>query len=182
MSKEKMEILEELIRNKVNQANTLKESMKPIEAFGAATKEICKKINEIIDPKKVETLEMLSKGRMQGEAYRYVAEIISAISEVTDVSLRESEKMYFTKQQELNFLANEYTKLKEIHGKLVAELNKAVEEVKAVEKNENKQEETVTVSKPEYVRPDQNPNTKIGRASMDLQKKRLSKSTNEVVE
>lgn len=181
MSKEKMEILEELIRGKVNQANAIKESMKPIEAFGTATKEICKKIKEIIDPKKLEILEMLSKGRMQGEAYRYMTETLSAITEVIDVAFQDSEKMYFAKQQELNFLANEYSKLREIHGKIVAELNKEVEESKAHEKIEktNNQPEVKAVAATEYIRPDQNPNTKIGRASMELQKRRNSNKSND---
>ena len=48
MSTEKIELLEELLKNKVSQANSLKESMKPVEAFCTVTKELCKKINEII--------------------------------------------------------------------------------------------------------------------------------------
>ncbi len=182
MSTEKIELLEELLKNKVSQANSLKESMKPVEAFCTVTKELCKKINEIIEPKKIETLEMVSKGRLQGEAYKYMAEILNSLSSVVDASNLESEKMMSVKQQELNFLANEYTKLKEVHGKLVAEINKAkIEAEKQVTQQEEKTAETVVPTPKEntYVRPDQNPNTKIGRASMDLQKRRAAKTDEE---
>lgn len=169
MSKEKMEVLEELMKNKVAQANALKDSMRPIEAYGASTKELCKKINEIIQPKKIESLEMLSKGKVHGEAYKYLSEILSAISSVTESAEQDAEKIHFAKQQELNFIINEYTKLKEIHGKMVSELNKTMIESQVEEKQAQDPQQTV------YVRPDQNPNTKLGRAAMDLQKRRNNK-------
>lgn len=180
MSKEKIEMMEELLKQKINHANSIKESMRPLEAFHAATKEICKKIKDIIEPKKTESLEMLSKNKMQGEAYRYLTEILNSISSVLESSHQESEKLYFTKQQELNFVANEFTKMKEIQGKMIAEINKAIEETKKTEsKQEEIQKEAVKESStveeqknPEYIRPDKNPNTRMGRAAMDLQKRK----------
>lgn len=182
MSIEKIEILEELLKMKINQANSLKESMRPVDAFGTATKELCKKIKEIIEPKKIETLEMVSKNKLQGEAYKYVSEMLTSLSSVVDMAQLESEKMTSIKQQELNFLVNEYTKLKDIHGKLVTEMNNAkIETEKQNTTQAEKEVETITSEPKEttYIRPDQNPNTKIGRASLDLQKRRSVKSDEE---
>jgi hypothetical protein len=161
--KEKVSLLDELLKQKISQANSLKESMKPIEAFNAATKELCKKIEEIVKPKKVESLELISKEKISGEAYRYMTEVFESILSLTRSSKTDAEKLLFVKQQELNFLANEFTKLKEFQGKFVNELNK----IELGEKEEKKEEQ-----KPEYVRPDQNPNTKIGKAAMDIQQRK----------
>lgn len=168
--KEKVSLLDELLKQKISQANSLKESMKPVEAFNTATKDLCKKIEEIVKPKKMESLELISTEKISGEAYRFITEIFDSILGLTRSSKTDTEKLLLVKQQELNFLANEFTKLKEFQGKFINELNK----IELDNKEEKKEEQ-----KPEYVRPDQNPNTRIGKASLDIQQRKKTTKTEE---
>jgi hypothetical protein len=162
----KISLLEELIKQKISQANALKDSLKPIEAFSTATKEMSKKIEEIITPKKQESLDLLSKAKMTGESYRFLIEILDQLTGLIRHSKLDTEKMLLSKQYELNFISQEYSKLKEQYEKLLAELNKPEQSASA-----EKVEKTEEV-KAEFVRPDQNPNTRIGKAAIDLQQRK----------
>lgn len=165
--KEKIELLEELMKQKISQANSLKESMKPIEAYNTATKELSKKVEDIVLPKKLESLDMLSNQKMSGEFYRFMIEMIDQLTGLARHSRQDVEKLLLTKQAELNFIAQEYNRLKELQAKLASDSRQSV-----VEKKEE--------PKSEYVRPDQNPNTRIGKAALDIQqRKKAGKSQDE---
>jgi hypothetical protein len=171
--KMKISFIEELMKQKISQANSLRESLRPLEAFNTATKEMSKKIEEIVTPKKQESLELLSKAKMTGESYRFLIEILDQLSGLTQHSKQDSEKILFSRQQELNFIAQEFTKLKELYEKLNLELNKPEQTI-----SEDKKEETKT----NYIRPDQNPNTRVGKAALELQqRKKVGKPQEEEV-
>lgn len=161
--KERISLLEELLKQKISQANSLKESMKPIEAYSVATKELSKKIEDIVLPKKQESLELLSKQQMSGEFFRFLFEILDQVTGSIRHTKLDIEKLLLSKQHELNFISQEFNKIKELQGKLSAELSR-LESAPTEEKREEQ--------KPEYVRPDQNPNTRIGKASIDLQQRK----------
>jgi hypothetical protein len=163
MLKERISLLEELMKQKISQASSLKESLKPIEAFSSATKEMSKKIEEIVNPKKHESLELLSRGKMTGESYKFLIEILDQLTGLARHSRLDSEKLLSSKQNELNFVAHEFNKLKELQAKFASGFNKPEQHV-----TEEKKEE----AKVEYVRSDQNPNTRIGKAALDIQQRK----------
>jgi hypothetical protein len=110
---------------------------------------------------------------MTGESYRFLIEILDQLSGLTQHSKQDSEKILFSRQQELNFIAQEFTKLKELYEKLNLELNKPEQTI-----SEDKKEETKT----NYIRPDQNPNTRVGKAALELQqRKKVGKPQEEEV-
>jgi hypothetical protein len=172
---ERIKLFDELLKQKITQATSLKESLKPVDAFNAATKELCNKVDEIIKPKKLEMLDLLSSEKLSGETYRYFFNIFESILSLTRGSKLDTEKMLFSKQQELNFLANEYTKLKELQEKVIAEVNKKQIDLIEIEPQNKIKDSTQA----EYVRPDQNPNTRIGKAAMDIQARKKSVKNND---
>lgn len=149
--------LEEILRQKLAQIENLKQGTKTIEAYVAGLKSISNRVKESWNNKKEESINMLLEQKLTPEAYKYFLETLESLNKFSIESEIEAEKLLFSKQCEINALSQEFNKLKELHKSGIEKL----EEIKVLEVMAKKSAER------EH-RPDQDPNTAIGKAAIDL--------------
>ena len=157
--KSKVQTLEEVLDRKNKQLVLLKEGLKIAEALNYGVKNVSKKIEDIVSPKTPEVFQLLLEAKITPDTYKIISDMMTSIESSLKVSSQDAEKILYTRQCEINFLQSDITQLKtELAGSLtvLADLEKSVEIPAKEEK------------KTEYIRPDKNPNTRAGRASMDL--------------
>ena len=154
---EKNAMLEEILRVKLSQIENIRQSTKSIEAYTSGIKSVSSKVKEAWREKKEECDKMLLEKKLSPDAYKYFLDVLESLNKFSTDSEAEAEKILFSKQCEINALAQEFNKLKELHKSGLEKSNEiqvaAVMAKKAAER--------------EY-RPDQDPNTPIGRAALDL--------------
>jgi hypothetical protein len=167
LQKQKTELLEDLLKQKMSQANALKESMKTIEAYTTGTKDIAKKIKDVTSSKKKECLDLFVSQKINPDVYQYINDVINAYNNIVISAETESDKIVYTKQCEMNFLSQEYSRTKELQS---VELNK-LNDLQVAQAMEKKRSER-------QYRPDQDPNTPAGRAAMDLMARKKAGKAN----
>lgn len=156
----KIQIFEQILEKKNQQMATLKDQLKVVEALNYGVKNVSKKIEDVVSPKKSHVFQFLLEEKISPEIYKEIIDTFESIESIIRTSTTDSDKILYTRQCELNFLNQDITSTKtELSQNLLilSDLEKAVEPKLAEEK-----------PKSEYIRPDKNPKTKIGRAAMDL--------------
>jgi hypothetical protein len=167
----RIEILSEIVETKTSQLNNLIEGLKRLDGYVLGSKESVEKIEKHIKQQKNELKELASQGKVSKEIFSFLDSVFnSMISFVKSVSL-DAERLFFSKQGETVFLKQDIEKM------VVLKKNHEVA-LKATEKNELKKEVEVK-EEIQKVRPDKNPNTKIGRAAIDIaeRKKKAKESS-----
>jgi hypothetical protein len=172
VQKLKIQTFEQILEKKNQQMTTLKEQLKIAEALNYGVKNVSKKVEEVVSPKKSQVFQFLLEGKISPEVYKSIIDSFEAIESITKSSATDSEKILYTRQCEVNFLNQDMTSTKtELSQNLsiLSDLEKSIE-AQPVEE----------APKKEYIRPDKNPKTKIGRAAMDLaERKRAWKEKQE---
>lgn len=155
----KVQTIEQFIERKNNQLTLLREGLKIAEALNYGIKNVSKKIDDIVLPKKPDVFQLLMDSKVSPDTYKMISDMMGAIESTLKSSSQDAEKILYTRQCEINFLQNDIAQLKtELESAIssLAELEKIPEPAIKEEK------------KTEYIRPDKNPNTRIGKAALDL--------------
>jgi hypothetical protein len=159
LQKSKVQTIEQILERKNGQLTALKDGLKIAEALNYGIKNVSKKIDDIVSPKTPEIFQLLLDSKISPSIYKVISDILSSIESSLRSSGQDAEKILYTRQCEINFLQTDITQLKtELAGALsvLSDLEKEPETLVKEEKNH------------EYIRPDKNPNTRSGRAALDL--------------
>lgn len=155
----KVQTIEQFIERKNNQLTLLREGLKIAEALNYGIKNVSKKIDDIVLPKKPDVFQLLMDSKVSPDTYKMISDMMGAIESTLKSSSQDAEKILYTRQCEINFLQNDIAQLK-------TELESAISSLAELEKIP--EPATKEEKKTEYIRPDKNPNTRIGKAALDL--------------
>ena len=161
----KVQTIEQFIERKNNQLTLLREGLKIAEALNYGIKNVSKKIDDIVLPKKPDVFQLLMDGKVSPDTYKMISDMMGAIESTLKSSSQDAEKILYTRQCEINFLQNDIAQLK-------TELENAISSLTELEKIP--EPATKEEKKTEYIRPDKNPNTRIGKAALDLAARKAS--------
>lgn len=157
----KIQTFEQILEKKNQQLTTLKEQLKIAEALNYGVKNVSKKVEDVVSPKKSQVFQFLLEGKISPEIYKSIVDTFESVESITKSSSLDSEKILYTRQCEVNFLNADIASTK-------TELSQNLVILSDLEKSENSTPPVEDKPKSEYVRPDKNPRTKIGRAALDL--------------
>lgn len=186
--------LQEIISEKIIQFNELVESIKRHEGHSIGSKELIEKISNQIKKQQVSLEDMTAQQKITLEISNFVSVILENIKLFVNTVCGDAERLYFFKQGELVFLKQEIEKL----NKLKFEYERSIEvlEKERLSKEESCVSDSATVMLKEDIRksievsiegsppladikklkkkmrPDQDPDTRIGRAALDLAARR----------
>lgn len=186
--------LQEIISEKIIQFNELVESIKRHEGHSIGSKELIEKISNHIKKQQVSLEDMTAQQKITLEISNFVSTILENVKLFVNTVCGDTERLYFFKQGELMFLKQEIEKL----NKLKLEYERSIEvlEKERLSKDESCVSDSVTVTLKEdsieglspstgvkklkkKMRPDQDPDTRIGRSAIDLAERRKKfKKTN----
>jgi len=186
--------LQEIISEKIIQFNELVESIKRHEGHSIGSKELIEKTSDHIKKQQIVIGDMVSQQKTTLEISNFINMILENVKLFVSSVCGDAEKLYFFKQGELMFLKQEIEKL----NKLKLEYEQKVEvldkerlskdescvndlTVSTLKENTKKSKEASIEGSTQDVgenklkkkiRPDQDPNTRTGRAALDLAARR----------
>lgn len=193
--------LQEIISEKIIQFNELVESIKRHEGHSIGSKELIEKISNQIKKQQVSLEDMTAQQKITLEISNFVSAILENVKLFVNTVCGDAERLYFFKQGELMFLKQEIEKL----NKLKLEYERSIEvlekerlskeescvndSIAVVLKEDTEKSKKVSIEGPlpsvgvkklkKKIRPDQDPDTRIGRAAIDLAERRKKfKKTN----
>ena len=193
--------LQEIISEKIIQFNELVESIKRHEGHSIGSKELIEKISNHVKNQQVGLENMTAQQKITLEISNFVSVILENVKLFVNTVCGDAERLYFFKQGELMFLKQEIEKL----NKLKLEYERSIEvlekerlskeescvsdSIAVVLKEDTKKSKKVSIEGPlpsvgvkklkKKIRPDQDPDTRIGRAAIDLAERRKKfKKTN----
>lgn len=202
----KLENKHELVSELLNQTNEaikkLEESMKRLEGYSYGAKEISNKFEEFIKKKKEELTRSIQQGTTTQPAANIVLSSLGECAKFLKNESYEIDKIFHVRQGEFlstknqkgmlentsRFFINQKENIKKSLEQKASEPQSSIENDEDIpivfdvqEDVTNNTAEPVKVT--ERIRPDKNPNTKIGRAAMDLmeRKKKALEGKNDVV-
>ena len=174
-------LLGEMIIEKTQLTNVLAENLKKYEGSTLGSKEVSERVNNHIKKQKVDILGLIEKKQVMPEVGKVLDIVLNSIQSSIKSACEEVDRLYFSKQGEFLYLKLELEKL----ANLKTQYEKKLQELESVEitqaKNEQlkkqEQPDVNSVDKKQRIRPDKNPNTKAGRAALDIaERKRKYKS------
>jgi len=186
--------LQEIISEKIIQFNELVESIKRHEGHSIGSKELIEKISNHIKKQQVSLEDMTAQQKITLEISNFVSTILENVKLFVNTVCGDTERLYFFKQGELMFLKQEIEKLNKL--KLEYERSIQVLEKERLSKDESCVNDSAAATLKEdsieglspstgvkklkkKMRPDQDPDTRIGRAAIDLAERRKKfKKTN----
>lgn len=186
--------LQEIISEKIIQFNELVESIKRHEGHSIGSKELIEKTSDHIKKQQIVIGDMVSQQKTTLEISNFINMILENVKLFVSSVCGDAEKLYFFKQGELMFLKQEIEKLNKLkleYEQKVEVLNKeclskdesCVNDltVSTLKENTKKSKEASIEGSTQDVgenklkkkiRPDQDPNTRTGRAALDLAARR----------
>jgi len=168
-------LLTELIGDKTTSLNSMIENIKRLDGYVLGSKESIAKVEEHIKKQKKELVELLTQKKIPQEVANLIDGVLRSTSAFAKNVAMDAERLFYSKQGEMIFLKQDIEKLSSVkanHESALANAQKQQEE-----KAETKQETTAKADEPvqekkQPVRPDKNPNTKIGKAAMDIMERK----------
>jgi hypothetical protein len=151
------------------------ENIKRLDGYVLGSKESIAKVEEHIKKQKKELVELLTQKKIPQEVANLIDGVLRSTSAFAKNVAMDAERLFYSKQGEMIFLKQDIEKLSSIkanHESALTNVQKQQEE-----KTETKQATPVKADEPvqekkQPVRPDKNPNTKIGRAAMDIMERK----------
>jgi len=169
-------LLGELIVEKNSHFNSLVENLKKFEGYSTGAKETADKIMNYAKTQKLEISSLSSQKKLHPELAKFAEAILDKIVIAAGAAGGEGEKLFFTKQGEAISIKQEAEKLnslKTAHDLKIKELELLKKKEEAAQQvSASSNEEKVEKKRGPKPRPDKNPNTKIGRAAMDIMERR----------
>jgi len=175
-------LLGELIVEKNAQFSSLVENLKKFEGYSLGTKEASDKIISYVKAQRAELTSLVSQQKLHPEIAKFTDALLDKIVAAARVASSEGEKLLFTKQGETISVKQEAERLvalKATHDVKIKEIEatKTVVEEKKETVESPKEQDTPTKKRIPKQRPDKDPNTKIGRAAMDVMERRKKKQS-----
>jgi hypothetical protein len=170
-------LLSEMIVEKTNNVNVSFESLKRIEGHSAGSKELSEKIGGYIKKQQSELTSLVSQQMLASDLAKFVETILEGTRTFVRAACSDVEKLYFSKQGELLCLQLEIEKLSTLKLQYEKQIDSLV---KAEEEKQKMESESVVASpmeevkkeKPKKKRPDQDPDTRAGRAAIDIMERK----------
>jgi len=156
----KVSFIDGLIKEKSELISKLLDGAKGVEGYSIGSRETSEKIEVHVKQHKKELFDLFVQQQINGDAYRFMDNIINSFSSIAKSVSSEAEKLLFSKQCELTFLNQELERLKTLRANEVRKLSE-LEALAVMAKKRDRQH-----------RPDRDPNTSAGRAAMDLAERR----------
>lgn len=179
--KERFNLIEEIVVEKINAFNELFEKLKKLEANLEGSKTLSEKVNNHIKSQQSELAVLVNQNQISGDVSKFIVNILENTRNFLRSASGDVERLYFTKQGELIYLQKEIDNLGKLKSTYEEKLN-SLEKEKSDKKPDVEQKDVAEISqenvatplkkKQKRVRPDQDPTTKAGRAAMDLAARR----------
>ena len=171
----RVRLLTELIGDKTTSLNSMIENIKKLDGYVLGSKESISKVEEHIKKQKKELVELLTQKKIPQEVASLIDGVLRSTSAFAKNVAMDAERLFYSKQGEMIFLKQDIEKLSSIKANHESELENVQKQQE--EKAETKEVTPVKVDEPvqekkQPVRPDKNPNTKIGRAAMDIMERK----------
>ena len=168
-------LLTELIGDKTTSLNSMIENIKRLDGYVLGSKESIAKVEEHIKKQKKELVELLTQKKIPQEVASLIDGVLRSTSAFAKNVAMDAERLFYSKQGEMIFLKQDIEKLSSIKANHESELENVQKQQE--EKAETKEVTPVKADEPvqekkQPVRPDKNPNTKIGRAAMDIMERK----------
>lgn len=160
----------ELINDKNNQLNLMIENLKRLDGYVLGSKESVDKIEKHIKQQKNEVKDLTKQNKIPHEVATLLdAALNGVLIFAKNISL-DAERLFFSKQGEMIFLKQDIEKLINLKNTHESSLNKNVEEQKKIQ--DDASQKAPAIEEKAKIRPDKNPNTRAGRAAMDIAERR----------
>lgn len=171
----RVRLLTELIGDKTTSLNSMIENIKKLDGYVLGSKESISKVEEHIKKQKKELVELLTQKKIPQEVASLIDGVLRSTSAFAKNVAMDAERLFYSKQGEMIFLKQDIEKLSSIKANHESELENVQKQQE--EKAETKEVTPVKADEPvqekkQPVRPDKNPNTKIGRAAMDIMERK----------
>ena len=171
----RVRLLTELIGDKTTSLNSMIENIKKLDGYVLGSKESISKVEEHIKKQKKELVELLTQKKIPQEVASLIDGVLRSTSAFAKNVAMDAERLFYSKQGEMIFLKQDIEKLSSIKANHESELENVQKQQE--EKAETKEVTPVKADEPvqekkQTVRPDKNPNTKIGRAAMDIMERK----------
>ena len=171
----RVRLLTELIGDKTTSLNSMIENIKKLDGYVLGSKESISKVEEHIKKQKKELVELLTQKKIPQEVASLIDGVLRSTSAFAKNVAMDAERLFYSKPGEMIFLKQDIEKLSSIKANHESELENVQKQQE--EKAETKEATPVKADEPvqekkQPVRPDKNPNTKIGRAAMDIMERK----------
>jgi hypothetical protein len=171
----RVRLLTELIGDKTTSLNSMIENIKKLDGYVLGSKESISKVEEHIKKQKKELVELLTQKKIPQEVASLIDGVLRSTSTFAKNVAMDAERLFYSKQGEMIFLKQDIEKLSSIKANHESELENVQKQQE--EKAETKEVTPAKADEPiqekkQPVRPDKNPNTKIGRAAMDIMERK----------
>lgn len=192
-TKSQLEIEEKLLKRLLssieNESKELEDIVKRYEGYSYGSSELVKKFDEFKTKKNKEFSDLVQNQKMNAGVANLLAALLNDSSRFLNNEKITAEKMYCVKQGELLRANSQKSKVEVMIGSIKGELEKMNSQIEQAENVINPSfleqdsilagDDTARIEESKNrIRPDKNPNTKIGRAAMEIERRRqLSKSS-----
>lgn len=170
----KIELLEDLITENSKIIDLMIENIKKLDSYAGGSRESADKVIKFVEAQKSEFLKIIEKENINDikQLTNLVMLLLNSVLEQTRKIAKEAENLYFAKQGELLFAKQGLDKLKNLKKNYRDSLN----ENKPKQENDVNKEKEQTQSSQDAptsrIRPDKNPNTRVGKAALNLAERR----------
>jgi hypothetical protein len=184
----KAEIIIEIIKTTIEELKEIESNVKQVEGFAFGVKETADKLEGYIKKHKTEIFELEKEGKIQKPIVLLLNSAAENILKFVKDNSKEAEKLHYIRQGEILGIKGKINRLKISYNSTKDEIQslEAEDNVLAIQASiikddttdEMLQKEPVTTEKKTQevktpkTRPDKNPNTKIGKAALDLAERR----------
>ncbi len=179
-------LLTELIGDKTTSLNSMIENIKRLDGYVLGSKESIAKVEEHIKKQKKELVELLTQKKIPQEVANLIDGVLRSTSAFAKNVAMDAERLFYSKQGEMIFLKQDIEKLSSVkanHESALANVQKQQEEKEETKQDAPAKTDEPVQEKKQPVRPDKNPNTKIGRAAMDImERKKKAASSSQTIQ
>lgn len=170
----KIELLEDLITENSKIIDLMIENIKKLDNYAGGSRESADKIVKFVEVQKSEFLKIVEKENISDvkQLTNLVVILLNNILEQTRKTAKEAENLYFAKQGELMFAKQGLDKLKNLKKNYNSSLNESKHKPADDSSKEKEQAQPSQETPGTRIRPDKNPNTRVGKAALDLAERR----------
>jgi len=172
---EKISFLDELIKERQEEFRSLTKETNRVNDYFQGASDSMQKIDSHLSLQKKNILDLHAKQQLNVDAFNFIDGLLNATLHVVKKNTLENEKISLTKQIEHANKNAEIVKLISKKDEYLAEINKINNPIPEPPLPPQAYTREITAEskiKNRKYRPDKNPNTKAGRASLDLAARR----------
>lgn len=170
----KIELLEDLITENSKIIDLMIENIKKLDSYAGGSRESADKVIKFVEAQKSEFLKIIEKENINDikQLTNLVMLLLNSVLEQTRKIAKEAENLYFAKQGELLFAKQGLDKLKNLKKNYRDSLNENKPKQEDDANKEKEQTQSSQDAPTSRIRPDKNPNTRVGKAALDLAERR----------